>query len=268
MREVPGRSGVPSYQIYELHEKQSDYCLCIPVLNEGERIINELSRAQKNNIHTLVDIIICDGGSTDGSIDPNKLAGLGVNTLIIKNGAGKQGAQLRTGFDVAFNRRYKGILTIDGNNKDSIESVPLFIEKLDEGYDFVQGSRFVDGGNAINTPFVRLLALRLVHAPVISIASGHLFTDTTSAFRAYSPRYLFADETDIFRDVFSGYELLAYLSIRWSQLGLSACEVPVTRAYPKGEKTPTKISPIKGNLNLLKILFSAAAGKYNPEGNR
>jgi hypothetical protein len=42
----------------------------------------------------------------------------------------------------------------------------------------------------------------------------------------------------------------------------------VTRAYPKGEKTPTKISPIKGNINLLKILFSAVAGKYDPEGIR
>lgn len=268
MREIPERNGVPSYQLWELHEKQSDYCLCIPVLNEGGRIINELSRAHKNDIHSLVDIIICDGGSTDGSIDTGKLDDLGVNTLIIKTGKGKQGAQLRTGFDVALNRQYKGILTIDGNDKDSIESIPLFIEKLEEGFDFVQGSRFVKGGNAVNTPFVRLLALRLIHAPVISIASGHFFTDTTSAFRAYSPQYLFADGTDIFRDIFSGYELLAYLSIRWSQLGFSACEVPVTRAYPKGEKTPTKISPIKGNLNLLKILFSAAAGKYNPEGNR
>ena len=84
MREVPERNGVPSYQLWELHEKQSDYCLCIPVLNEGDRIINELSRAHKKDIHSLVDIIICDGGSTDGSIDTSKLDDLGVNTLIIK----------------------------------------------------------------------------------------------------------------------------------------------------------------------------------------
>ena len=28
-------------------------------------------------------------------------------------------------------------------------------------------------------------------------------------------------------------ELLAYLSVRATQLGMKACEVPVTRAYPK-----------------------------------
>ena len=62
-----------------------------------------------------------------------------------------------------------------------------------------------------------------------------------------------------------GYELLAYLSIRASRLGLKACEVPVTRAYPASGRTPTKISGFKGNSNLLKVLFAAAMGKYDPK---
>ena len=66
------------------------------------------------------------------------------------------------------------------------------------------------------------------------------------------------------RDVFGGYELLAYLSIRATQLGLKACEVPVTRAYPATGKTPTKISGFKGNSDLMKVLLNALAGKYNP----
>ena len=61
-----------------------------------------------------------------------------------------------------------------------------------------------------------------------------------------------------------GYELLAYLSIRATQLGLKACEVPVTRAYPATGKTPTKITGFKGNSDLLKILLAAMAGKYDP----
>ena len=90
----------------------------------------------------------------------------------------------------ALKRGYKGIITIDGNYKDSIEDVPRFIQKLEEGYDFVQGSRFVKGGRAVNTPFSRLLAVRLLHAPVISVTAGQKFTDTTNAYRAYSARYL------------------------------------------------------------------------------
>ena len=49
-----------------------------------------------------------------------------------------------------------------------------------------------------------------------------------------------------------------------TQLGLSACEVPVERAYPKNEPAPTKIKGFKGNSNLLKILFAALAGRYDP----
>jgi dolichol-phosphate mannosyltransferase len=59
-----------------------------------------------------------------------------------------------------------------------------------------------------------------------------------------------------------GYELLAYLSVRASQLGLKTCEVPVTRAYPHKGKTPTKISFWRGNGELLKILFDNLRGKY------
>ena len=59
------------------------------------------------------------------------------------------------------------------------------------------------------------------------------------------------------------YELLAYLSVRASQIGLKACEIPVRREYPKTGKTPTKISFFKGNYELLKILFNNLFGKYN-----
>ncbi len=256
--------GVPNYTCTVFAPRRSEYCLLIPVINEGSRILTELGRAQKAGIDKVVDIILCDGGSTDGSMKPGTLELYGVNTLLIKTGPGKQGAQLRMGLHFALARNYKGILTIDGNNKDSIEDVPRFIAKLQEGYDLVQGSRFVPGGHAINTPKSRYLAVRLIHAPVISAAARHWFTDTTNAYRAYSREYLTHPGVRPLRDVFMGYELLAYLSIRATQLGLKACEVPVTRAYPASGKTPTKISGVKGNSDLLKVLFAAARGKYNP----
>ena len=165
----------------------------------------------------------------------------------------------------ALRRGYKGIVTIDGNNKDSIEDVPHFIEKLEEGYDFVQGSRFVKGGRAVNTPLIRTISVRLLHAPVISLTAHQRFTDTTNAYRAYSARYLTDARVQPLRDIFMTYELLAYLSVRATQIGMRACEIPVTRAYPKGGKTPTKISFFKGNSELLKILFRNAKGAYNPK---
>lgn len=260
-----GKAGVPTFSYEEYAPKLKDFVVLIPVINEGERILKELYRAYKHDISDYADIAICDGGSTDGSMDEKKLRKLKVNTLLIKQDIGKQGAQLRMGIYWALNRGYKGIITIDGNNKDSIEDIPRFIAKLEEGYDLVQGSRFIKGGRAINTPFVRNLAVRLIHAPVISLTAGRHFTDTTNAYRAYSARYLKDERVAPLRDIFMTYELLAYLSVRATQLGYKACEIPVTRAYPKKGKTPTKISLVKGNSELMKILFRNLHGEYQPK---
>ena len=131
-------NGVPDYTAAEFEGRRSDYCLLIPVINEGARILTELGRAQKAGVDRLCDIVICDGGSTDGSMKQETLQLYHVNTLLTKTGPGKQGAQLRMGIYFALDRGYKGILTIDGNNKDSIEDVPKFIAKLQAGYDLVR----------------------------------------------------------------------------------------------------------------------------------
>lgn len=260
-----GRMGVPAFAYEEYAPKTKEYAVLIPVINEGERILKELYRAYKHQIADHADIVICDGGSTDGSTEARKLKKLRVNTLLVKKDKGKQGAQLRMGIYWALRRGYKGIITIDGNYKDSIEDVPRFIQKLEEGFDFVQGSRFIKGGRAVNTPLSRLLAVRLLHAPVISVTAGQKFTDTTNAYRAYSTRYLKDERVAPLRDVFMTYELLAYLSVRATQLGYRACEIPVMRVYPKKGKVPTKISFLKGNSELIKILFRNYRGAYNPD---
>lgn len=258
------RKGVPGFDCTEYAGKSKEYVVLIPIINEGSRIHRELFRARKKRVPDYADIVICDGGSTDGCTDEKKLRKLEVNTLLVKKDEGKQSAQLRMGMWWALERGYKGIITIDGNNKDSIEDVPCFIEKLKEGYDFVQGSRFIKGGRAINTPFIRNVSLRLIHAPIISMTAHHRFTDTTNAYRAYSAGYLKDERVQPLRDIFMTYELLAYLSVRATQIGMNACEIPVTRIYPKKGRIPTKISPLRGNAALLRILLKNAVGSYSP----
>ncbi len=258
------QSGVPRFECKEYAQKGKEYVVLIPIINEGNRIQKELKRAYANGVSDFADIVICDGDSTDGCTEECMLRKLGVNSLLIKKDEGKQGAQLRMGIWWALERGYKGIITIDGNNKDSIEDVPRFIEKIEEGYDFVQGSRFVSGGKAINTPFIRMISVRLIHAPIISLTAKKYFTDTTNAYRGYSAQYLLDSRVSPLRDIFMTYELLAYLSVRATQLGYKACEIPVTRAYPKKGKTPTKISFFKGNSELMKILFKNLCGAYKP----
>ena len=254
---------VPSYNIQLWQGKKRDYCVVIPVINEGERIRNLIRKMQAANIAKIADLIIVDGGTTDGSLATDWLKEHQVGGLLLKTGAGKLSAQLRCAYAFALEQGYEGIVTIDGNEKDDPDPIVDFFRALKDGWDFVQASRFISGGIAENTPKSRDFGIRFIHAPVLSIASGFKWTDTTQGFRAYSRKVLLDPKVAPFRDVFLTYELLAYLSYRVPRLGYKCIELPTVRRYPKGE-VPTKISAIKGNWSVLKVLFKASLGGYNP----
>ena len=48
--------GVPDYRAAELLPKRSEYCLLIPVINEGARILTELGRAQTAGVDTCATL--------------------------------------------------------------------------------------------------------------------------------------------------------------------------------------------------------------------
>jgi glycosyltransferase involved in cell wall biosynthesis len=255
---------VPAFTTVEFHPRRSRFLVIIPVINEGQRIANQLRRMTE--INKTVDAVVVDGGSTDGSLGQDRLAAANVRALLIKTGPGKLSAQLRVGLAWGLAHGYEGVILIDGNDKDDPAAISLFVEKLENGFDHVQGSRFIPGGAFSNNPASRLLGIKLLHAPAISLAAGFRYTDTTNGFRAYSRRFLVDERVSPFRDVFSKYELHYYLAIRAARLGFKVCEVPVTRDYPPGE-VPTKISKFRGNLLILETLFKACFGYYDPKSS-
>jgi len=255
---------VPSFDLPLWLGRRGDYCVVIPVINEGERIQHFLVRLVSLQISRIADVIIVDSGSNDGSLDLDFLQNCGVRGLVVKTGPGKLSAQLRCAYSFALDRGYEGIVTIDGNDKDDPEAIPHFIEALMQGADFVQASRFIAGGEAENTPASRYYAIRWIHAPILSAASGFHWTDTTQGFRGYSRKMLIDPRVAPFRNVMSTYELLAYLSYRCPQLGFRCMEQPTARRYPASVKVPTKIGGLMGNLALFLILLKACIGSYNP----
>ena len=257
---------IPTFETPLWLGRQQSWCVVIPVINESSRITNLLSKMATLKIDAIADIIIVDGGSTDGSLDQDLLLLKGVRGLLVKTGPGKLSAQLRCAYAFALDQGYEGIVTIDGNDKDDPEAIPRFIEMLKQGIDFVQASRFIKGGIAENTPKSRDFAIRFIHAPMLSLFSGFGWTDTTQGFRAYSRRMLLDPKIAPFREVFKTYELLAYLSYRAPKLGYLCAELPTIRRYPQGE-VPTKISNFRGNLSVLQVLFRACFGRYNPPKN-
>ena len=254
---------VPAHETALYAERQHRYALVIPVINEGDRIRGQLLRIQAAGL--AVDVVIADGGSTDGSLDADFVTGAGVRAVLTKTGPGKLSAQLRMAYAWCLRQGYAGIVTIDGNGKDGVEAVAAMVAKLKDGCDYVQGSRYLPGGAAENTPLERTIANRLIHAPVLSLAGRHWFTDTTNGFRAYSAHYLTHPDVRPFRDEFQVYNLLFYLTVRAGQLGLKVAHVPVVRRYPDDGKVPTKIGGFASKLALLKETVIAATGGYTPD---
>ena len=84
---------LPSFEEAIYGSKQHPHALVIPVINEGERIRAQLQRIRHANLP--LDVIIADGGSSDGSLAPDYMRDVGVTAVLTKTGPGNLGAQLR-----------------------------------------------------------------------------------------------------------------------------------------------------------------------------
>jgi glycosyltransferase involved in cell wall biosynthesis len=255
---------VPAFHVLELQDRRSSIAVVVPVIDEGERIARQLAKME--SLARDVDVIVADGGSTDGSLSEPHLRSRNVRALLTKTGPGRLSAQMRMAMAWGLEQGYAGFVFIDGNDKDDPSAIPAFVRAIESGFDHVQGSRYIAGGRAVNTPFLRHWGVRILHAPLISFAARYPYTDTTNGFRGYSARLLLDRRVQPFRACFVAYELHYYLAIRAARLGFKVGELPVTRVYPSG-RTPTKISPLRGNLRILRTLFAAVLQRYNPRGS-
>jgi dolichol-phosphate mannosyltransferase len=256
------RPGVPAHERFNFGPKRHRYAIAVFCIDENGRVRAQLERMAPYADHA--DIIVADGGSTDNSLDLDRLDGFRLRTLLINRDEGRLSAQMRMAIGFVVEQGYEGMVVIDGNGKDDVSAIPRFLDLLDEGYDHVQGSRYMAGGRGVNTPLSRNIGVRLIHAPLISLAARHRYTDTTNGFRAYSRRLLTDPRVSPLREIFLGYELHYYLAIRAARLGFKCIETPVTRVYPAGQTAPTKIRGIRGNLAVLKTLANAVRGAYDP----
>ena len=204
---------IPKYNKYIFFEKRNKYALLIPVINEGERFISQMNKMKEGNIFNICDVFICDGGSKDNSSNPDFIKEYGCCGLII-NVSGKrgQGVQLKQGFYKTMINGYDGAIMVDGNDKDNVhESLPLFLEKLEEGYDVVQATRFTLGGKEENTPFLRNIGIRLIASPLISLSSHFHYDDVCNGYKGFSRNYILDKRMDWFRDEFNTYEYCYYI---------------------------------------------------------
>lgn len=223
------------------------YIIIIPSFNEREKIKLLLRRFPSIYINHL---LIVDDGSTDGTAEV--LKGLGIRYLRHKVRMGV-GRALKTGLKWAMQHQYKIAIIMAGNNKDDPTQIQRLLQPLlGNKADFVQGSRFLPGGNFGNMPFYRLIATRIIHPLLFSIISGKYKTDTTNGFRAFKLDILTHPTVCFFNIPYNSYELEILFYLKVVKSNFRCCEVPVSKIYPSKKLGITKIRPFIDWFKMLK----------------
>jgi dolichol-phosphate mannosyltransferase len=222
----------------------------IPAYDEEARISRALI-----GMPAVVDLaLVVDDGSTDRTADIAREHGATVVSLPRHTNID---TALRAGFDVALHDGYGIIVIMAGNGKDDPTEIPRLLKPIEEdGYDFVQGSRYLPGGKHAHMPFHRTFGTHL-YPWLLRLTTGFRATDGTNGFRALKSSILRDPKIDIRQSWLDPYGTELYLVLKVIQLGYRITEVPVSKIYPNTKKyhSYTKIRPITDWWNILRPLF-------------
>ena len=222
--------------------------------NEGVKIQTTVSRIVAATNH---DVLVMDDGTTDGSLDP--LRALPITILSNPKNEGI-GSAMKRACQSASDHQYDILVIMAGNNKDDPTEIPRLVDPIiKDGFDFVQGSRYLRHGSHGNMPLYRQFATRL-HPLLMSIVVRKWLTESTNGFRAFRTRLLRDPRIDWRQGWLDRYELEPYLLFKAITLGYKHLEVPVTKIYPPRRLGYTKMKPLSGWWSILRPIVYLALG--------
>jgi dolichol-phosphate mannosyltransferase len=202
----------------------------IPVYNQAAQIGWVLDRFKPLlEQGTVQEVLAVDDGSTDET--PDILHSSGHCTVITHKTRRGIGDAIRSAYRYTLQRDYEIFQIMAGNGKDDPAQIPVVLAPiLSDKADYVQGSRFAEGGLSEGLPSHRGLAIHLF-TRTFSLFVGHRFTDCTNGFRAYRTSILRDQRLDWSQEWLGTYELEYYMHYKAVQLGYRVTEVPVSKTY-------------------------------------
>jgi dolichol-phosphate mannosyltransferase len=229
--------------------------LIAPAYNEELKIGEVVRRAPRD----VVDkVLVVDDGSTDGTADAARSKGAEVLSLGAVLGVG---SAIRKGYEIARKEGFDIAVVIAGNNKDSPEEIPQLIDPIcDLDYDFVMGSRYLEGGQfGGEMPLYRKFATRL-HPRLVGFFCRKKITESTNGFRAIKVSVLSDPKLNLNQSWLDRYELEVYLLMKLLLCGFKTTEVPCSKIYPPKKIGQTKMKPGIDWWRILRPVFLIGLG--------
>jgi dolichol-phosphate mannosyltransferase len=219
--------------------------MIFPLFNERHAIAGLVERVPP----IIAETIVVDDGSDDGGPELARAAGARVIAQDRRRGVG---AAIRTGIKAARANGHGAVVILAANGKDDPAEASRLIDKLNEGFDYVQGSRFLrEGGASVHLPRGRGLMIR-GYTFLFRILSGFPATDVTNGYRAYRLSLLDNPRIKIDQPWLDRYELEYYLQWKAIKLGYRVVEVGVSKTYPKGGGNYSKIRRVRDWWSIVK----------------
>ncbi|MFA6743639.1 MAG: polyprenol monophosphomannose synthase, partial [Candidatus Neomarinimicrobiota bacterium] len=174
----------------------------------------------------IVDILIVDDNSPDGTAEVVRNLQTGDSHLFMLNRPGKLGLGTAyvTGFRWALERDYELILEMDADLSHNPDDVPRLISECENGYDLVIGSRYCNGVNVINWPIKRLI-LSYGANKYTRVVTGMPIKDATAGFKCYRRNVL--EGINLSRVKSSGYSFQIEMHFRAWSAGYKIKEIPI-----------------------------------------
>ncbi len=223
---------------------RTDLTLIVPVYNEVEnlRSLTEEIVAALQDKTWNYEILFVDDGSTDGSFEEIQALRLEypqVGVIKFRRNFG-QTAAFAAGFDYAMGRI---IVTIDADRQNDPADVPALVEKLDEGYDVVNGWRINRQDKLLVRKVPSFIANRL-----IARSTGVQLHDRGCSLRAY--------RVEVVRELRLYGEMHRFIPELASAAGFQMTEVPVNHRPRTAGTSKYGISrTFRVILDLITIMF-------------
>ena len=196
--------------------------LLVPTLNEEEGMRRIMPRVKREWVH---QILVVDGGSTDGTVEYARKQGYDVH---LQTGKG-----IRNAYQEAWPLiRGDIVVTFSPDGNCVPELIPKLVEKMKEGYDMVVASRYLDGAKSEDDSPVTRFGNWLCTHVLVNGLHGANYTDAMGIYRAHR-RALFY-ELDIDKDEGYATEKLWFthigceplMSTRAAKRKLKVAEIP------------------------------------------
>jgi glycosyltransferase involved in cell wall biosynthesis len=196
----------------------------MPCLNEEEAIGPCIEKIQRTfeRAGLAGEIVVSDNGSTDASVAIAERMGARVVHQPLRG----YGHAYLKGFASA---RGRYLVMGDADDTYDFTMIPQFIGALEQGDQFVTGSRYLGGGDAHITALHRWFGNPAL-TRILNLLFGTRYTDVYCGFRAFS-----RETYERIRPVSPGMEFNLELAINAGLAGLRVREIPIVLAPRKGE---------------------------------